>query len=267
MRRRRGVKSCSSLWRASIATSVSVLRRYSLRVGKSTLFMGAVPPVPMIQTPRRRVQDSPLRLSARRLREHYTNAEGEQTGFYDDLRGQVGSGRTPCAVPNRPRSTWRVLLPSRGGVGATSRVWFIERSRMRVLRRGALALGLLIASVSCRNRLPRAVRFASLCGASPWCDAAQPVAPIADRDGNIYVLYGNHKDLLETQLFVGHAEGGWSGDVGSQGNALLHGCIGRSETALTIGPAMRWFARMVQRGCKQLLRTDPASSAKLNFAP
>ena len=140
---------------------------------------------------------------------------------------------------------------------------------MRVLRRGALALGLLTASVGCSEPLTPGeyglLRYAGqVRGATPL----NLLPPIADRDGNVYVLYGNRKDLLETQLFVGHAEGGWSGGCRiTQGNAFgLHGFIGRSENR-----AYYWSGEALVRsdgptgGCKQLLRTDPASSAKLNF--
>jgi hypothetical protein len=92
--------------------------------------------------------------------------------------------------------------------------------------------------------------------------------PIADRAGNAYVLYGDEIGLLETQLFVGHAEGGWSGGCKiTYGNDFgAHGFVGRGEER-----AWYWSGEALVRssgrtgGCRRLLEFDPASGARLNF--
>ncbi len=82
------------------------------------------------------------------------------------------------------------------------------------------------------------------------------------------MLYGDKNALLEVQLFVGHAEGGWSGgctitfgnDVGA------HGFVGKGEER-----AWYWSGESLVKssgrtgGCSPVLEFDPASGARLNF--
>lgn len=93
------------------------------------------------------------------------------------------------------------------------------------------------------------------------------IPPISDRDGNAYVLYGD-LDLLETELFIGHASGGWRGgcDITFGNDYGLHGWVGRAQSR-----AWYWSGEALVRGdgstggCQRILTNDPSSGARLSF--
>ncbi|MBW2525323.1 MAG: hypothetical protein JRI23_14150 [Deltaproteobacteria bacterium] len=93
------------------------------------------------------------------------------------------------------------------------------------------------------------------------------IPPISDRDGNAYVLYGE-LDLLETEMFIGHAAGGWRGgcDITFGNDYGLHGWVGRAQSR-----AWYWSGEALVRGdgstggCRRILSRDPSSGARLNF--
>jgi hypothetical protein len=91
--------------------------------------------------------------------------------------------------------------------------------------------------------------------------------PISDREGNVYVLKGGLEDF-ETQVFVGHSGGGWSGGCGlTEGvETGAHGWVGFAENL-----AFYWSGGALVEvsgrsgGCRRVLETDPASGARLDF--
>ncbi len=105
--------------------------------------------------------------------------------------------------------------------------------------------------------------FGEVRGAAPL--ALLP--PIADRDGNVYVLYGGRE--LDTALaFVGRAGGGWtSGCSLHKGDSRgAHFWIGRAQDR-----AWYWSGDALVEvvgatgSCKAVLDKDPASNADLLF--
>lgn len=92
-------------------------------------------------------------------------------------------------------------------------------------------------------------------------------APLSDRDGNSYVLFGSI-DLPEAIAFVGHDGGGWSGGCMIHENSErgAHGWVGRSQDR-----AWYWSGDSlvevsgVHGGCVELLDRDPSTGADLAF--
>ncbi len=91
--------------------------------------------------------------------------------------------------------------------------------------------------------------------------------PIADRDGNVYVLYGA-RELSTALAFVGHAGGGWtSGCSVHKGDSRgAHFWVGRAQDR-----AWYWSGDALVEvdggtgSCKAVLDKDPASNADLLF--
>lgn len=91
--------------------------------------------------------------------------------------------------------------------------------------------------------------------------------PISDRDGNVYVLYGD-RDLFEVEAFVGHATGGWSSGCNlHKGDARgTHGWVGRAKNR-----AWYWSGDQLVEvsgdtgNCRAVLDRDPSSGANLRF--
>lgn len=93
------------------------------------------------------------------------------------------------------------------------------------------------------------------------------VPPLADRAGNLYVLFG---DIVrtDTTAFIGYAAGGWSGACPlTRGSAVgLHGWVG-------VGRERAWYwsgdglfgLRGATGDCRELLKTDPSTGAALRF--
>ena len=93
------------------------------------------------------------------------------------------------------------------------------------------------------------------------------VPPISDRDGNAYVLYGD-VGVLETELFVGLAAGGWTGGcTRTEGTQFgVHGFVGRSQNRAWYWSGEALVAVTPEVGtCSRVLETDPSSGAALNF--
>ena len=99
---------------------------------------------------------------------------------------------------------------------------------------------------------------------------APPLAllpPIADRDGNVYVLYGS-RELSSALVFVGHAGGGWtSGCSVHKGDSRgAHFWVGRAQDR-----AWYWSGDALVEvaggtgSCKAVLDKDPASNSDLLF--
>ena len=105
--------------------------------------------------------------------------------------------------------------------------------------------------------------FGEVRGAAPL--ALLP--PIADRDGNVYVLYGA-RDLSTALAFVGHAGGGWtSGCSVHKGDSRgAHFWVGRAQDR-----AWYWSGDALVEvdggtgSCKAVLDKDPASNTDLLF--
>lgn len=102
----------------------------------------------------------------------------------------------------------------------------------------------------------------------------QLLPPTSDRDGNAYVLYGA-LNLLEVEMFIGRASGGWSGgcDVMTTTTVVpggtpygAHGWVGRAQSK-----AWYWAGEALVEangkagGCTQVLPSDPSSGARLGF--
>lgn len=92
-------------------------------------------------------------------------------------------------------------------------------------------------------------------------------APVADRDGNTYVLFGS-PEVAEAIAFIGHAGGDWSGNCLVHENATrgTHGWIGRAQRR-----AWYWSGDSLVEvsggtgGCRELLDQDPRTAADLAF--
>ncbi len=92
-------------------------------------------------------------------------------------------------------------------------------------------------------------------------------APISDRDGNVYVLYGA-PEVIEVTAYVGRAGGGWTGGCqvheGTQRGA--YGWVGHIQDR-----AWYWSGDALVEvdgttgSCKNLLDRDPVSAADLAF--
>ena len=91
--------------------------------------------------------------------------------------------------------------------------------------------------------------------------------PIADRLGNVYVLWGTNS-VAEVAAFVGHASGGWSsGCEIHKGNSRgVHGFVGRA-----FDRAWYWSGDSLVEvsgttgGCSPVLDRDPSSAVDLRF--
>lgn len=127
---------------------------------------------------------------------------------------------------------------------------------------------LALASAGCLDTLDPGERgvmryFGEVRGEAPL--ALLP--PIADRDGNLYVLYGA-RELATALVFVGHAGGGWtSGCSVHKGDSRgAHFWVGRAQDR-----AWYWSGDALVEvdggtgSCKAVLDKDPASNTDLLF--
>ncbi len=92
------------------------------------------------------------------------------------------------------------------------------------------------------------------------------IPPMTDRDGNVYVLYGA-PDRAENTVYVGHADGGWSGGCQAhRGTDGVHGFLGRDDTR-----AWFWSGDALARvsgadgSCREVLSTDPVTGTEIDF--
>ncbi len=92
------------------------------------------------------------------------------------------------------------------------------------------------------------------------------IPPASDRDGNVYVLYGN-TERAEHTIFVGHATGGWSGGCSAQrGDFGVHGFTGRSDNRVWYWAGDALVAVDGDTGsCHELLSQDPVTGTELIF--
>jgi hypothetical protein len=89
--------------------------------------------------------------------------------------------------------------------------------------------------------------------------------PLSDREGNVYVPYGD-KSYLYPKIYVGHLGGGWTGKcVEHRGDASgFNGWIGRGSNR-----AWYWSGHSIVEisgktgGCEQILARDPSTRATL----
>jgi hypothetical protein len=93
------------------------------------------------------------------------------------------------------------------------------------------------------------------------------VPPIADRDGNAYVLFGA-RDLSMVEASVGLAKGGWAGGctIHEGDDRGVHGWVGAAEDR-----AWYWSGDALVEvsgstgGCESVANHDPATNADLAF--
>jgi hypothetical protein len=105
--------------------------------------------------------------------------------------------------------------------------------------------------------------FAQLLGEPPM----RVLPPRTDRAGNIYVLYGDTQ-WTETAVYVGHAQGGWSGGCSAHRGVDygLHGFSGH-----TTNRAWYWSGDALVEvdgrtgACREVLSSDPVTSTSVEF--
>jgi hypothetical protein len=93
------------------------------------------------------------------------------------------------------------------------------------------------------------------------------IPPTADRSGNVYVLYGD-RDLNDNEVYVGHAGGGWSTACQSHrgDDRGVHGWVGHATSRAWFHAGDGLVEVDGDSGkCGQVLATDPASNAALDF--
>ncbi len=90
--------------------------------------------------------------------------------------------------------------------------------------------------------------------------------PQTDRDGNIYVLYGD-SEWADTTVFVGHAWGGWSGGCSAhRGNQPVHGFTGHTEDRSWYWSGDALVEVNGENGaCQEVLAADPVTGAEIRF--
>ncbi len=90
--------------------------------------------------------------------------------------------------------------------------------------------------------------------------------PRTDRAGNVYVLYG-HPDHVDTTIYVGHVQGGWSGGCQAhRGIYGLHGFVGRTMDRM-------WYwtgdalveVNSTTGACQEILANDPVTGTTLTY--
>lgn len=93
------------------------------------------------------------------------------------------------------------------------------------------------------------------------------IPPIADRNGNVYVLYGD-RDLNDNEVYTGYFGGGWSDGCASQrgDDRALHGWVGTATNRAWYHAGEGLVEVNGDTGkCGQVMETDPASNAALDF--
>lgn len=131
-----------------------------------------------------------------------------------------------------------------------------------------VALLAIVSSAGCIDYLNdgevgRIRYFGEVRGAAPL----RMLPPVADRDGNVYALYGE-PGLNEVEAFVGHGRGGWTGgcEIHKGDDRGAHGWVG-VETS----KAWYWSGDALVEvdgdsgACTQVLDVDPRTSASLLF--
>ena len=90
--------------------------------------------------------------------------------------------------------------------------------------------------------------------------------PVSDRDGNVYVAYGN-RQRADTDVWVGRASGGWnSACSGHRGDFGIHGFIGQSDSEAWLWTGAVLLHIWGQSGtCHQVLNQDPVTGTVLDW--
>ncbi len=90
--------------------------------------------------------------------------------------------------------------------------------------------------------------------------------PQTDREGNVYVLYGE-TDWTDTTVYVGHARGGWSGGCRAhRGSHKVHGFVGRTEDKSWYWSGDALVEVDGETGaCTDVLDDDPVTGAVLQY--
>ncbi len=142
------------------------------------------------------------------------------------------------------------------------------RARRAILPLALLAVAAVVAPAGCAQ-VPEPGTFGPLRLAGRVAGDAplNLLPPVADRGGNVYVLYGGI-DLPQTIVFAGKNGGGWaSGCSLTKGDSFgVHGWIGYTEDS-------QWYwsgDALVQVSgasgdCHRVLDTDPGTDANLLF--
>ena len=104
--------------------------------------------------------------------------------------------------------------------------------------------------------------FGELRGAAPM----RLLPPMSDRDGNVYVVWGD-ADSPENTIYVGQALGGWTGGCEAhRGTGGVHGFVGRTDAKAWI-----WSGSALVRvdgatgACKEVLDDDPVTGTEIAF--
>ena len=104
--------------------------------------------------------------------------------------------------------------------------------------------------------------FAELKGEAPM----RLLPPATDRDGNVYVLYGDHEDP-ESVVYTGAALGGWTGGCRAhRGVRGLRGFVGRTDSRMWYWAGDALSTVSGETGaCRELLSSDPVTGTGLLF--
>jgi len=104
--------------------------------------------------------------------------------------------------------------------------------------------------------------FAELKGESPM----RLLPPASDRDGNVYVLYGDSTNP-ESIVYTGAALGGWTGGCRAhRGVRGLHGFVGRSDSRMWYWAGDALSTVSGETGaCREVLSSDPVTGTQLLF--
>lgn len=131
----------------------------------------------------------------------------------------------------------------------------------------ALVLGLVGACSSTSDQGPGEWGVLRYFGEIEGTAPLRLIPPITDREGNVYVLYGN-RTRAEAAVYVGRAAGGWTSgcEIHKGDDRGVHGWAGHDASRA-------WYSSgdglvEVNGGtgaCHLLLDTDPTSSANIRF--
>lgn len=132
----------------------------------------------------------------------------------------------------------------------------------------ALAVAALASATSCAGppevgEWGRLRHFGQVTGETPL----SLLPPTADRQGNLYVLWGSI-DSLQTEAWVGRAAGGWARVCSDQtkGTAFgVHGWVGHAESRAWYWSGDALVELAPPGGCRRVLDVDPSTGASLQF--
>jgi hypothetical protein len=104
--------------------------------------------------------------------------------------------------------------------------------------------------------------FGELRGEAPM----RLLPPMSDRDGNVYVIWGDD-DSPENTIYVGQALGGWTGGCEAhRGTQGVHGFVGRSDDRAWIWSGSALVSVDGGTGaCREVLDDDPVTGTEISF--